>query len=137
MGPWWLYLLVFVFGYLTCKIFYFVREVRLGLVMVKISHCISLYCLVKAIEQLEYAKGLKKAEMISSGESVKNVQAYSMNFDDLIKSFKRRSVNDLINLHPPFYKDVVKFSDWDSAMNYLNTEGREYLQAFTKGPRYD
>ena len=137
MGPWWLYLLVFVFGYLTCKTFYFIKEVRLGLVMVKISQSISLYCLVKGIEQLEYAKGMKKAEMLRAGETDKNVKIYSTNFDLLIDSYKTKAINDIIQLHPEFYRDVIKFNDWNSAMIYLNTEGREYLQTFTKEVKND
>lgn len=137
MGPWWLYLIVFAFGYFTCKTFYFVREVRLGLIMLKVTHCIALYCLVKAYEQLEYAKNAKKNEMLSIGESEGNIKAYCLNFDELIHTFKRRSINDIINLHPSFYKDIIKFNDWDSAMSFLDTEGREYLNTFVKGKRYD
>jgi len=133
VGPWWLYLIVFVFGYVTCKLFYFVREVRMGLVMLKVSHCLSLYCLVKGIEHLTYTKNLRIAEMRDTGSSEKNIQAFSLNFDDEIGRFKRRSIREIINLHPAFYKDVIKFRDWDTAMEYLETEGKEYLKLIMRG----
>ena len=133
MGPWWLYLIVFLFGYLTCRIFYFVREVRIGLVMLKVSHCLSLYCLVKGIEHMEYARSLRVGEMRDTGVSERNIQAFNLNFDGEVERFKRRSVAQIVELHPSFYRDVVKFTDWETAMHYLETEGKEYLKLVMRG----
>jgi hypothetical protein len=129
---WWLYLIVFVFGYWTCKTFYFIKEARLGLTMVKISHCLSLYCLVRGIESLEYARSIRVFEMQETGVSERNVQAFNLNFDDEVKRYKDKAIRQIVDIHPSFYKDIVDFEDWESAMKYLNEEGTEYIKRFTK-----
>ena len=116
---WWLYLLVFAFGYLTCKTFYFLKEIRLGLVMLKISHCLSLYTIVRGVESLEYTKAMRLNELRLREESERNVKAYQLNFDAEIKLYKDKSVREIINMHPKFYRDLVEYDDWDSAMEYL------------------
>ncbi len=127
---WWLYLLVFAFGYLTCKTFYFLKEIRLGLVMLKISHCLSLYTIVRGVESLEYTKAMRLNELRLREESERNVKAYQLNFDAEIKLYKDKSVREIINMHPKFYRDLVEYDDWDSAMRFLNEEGIEYIKHF-------
>ena len=104
---WWLYLLVFAFGYLTCKTFYFLKEIRLGLVMLKISHCLSLYTIVRGVESLEYTKAMRLNELRLKEESERNVKAYQLNFDADIKLYKDKSIREIINMHPKFYRDLI------------------------------
>ena len=127
---WWLYLLVFAFGYLTCKTFYFLKEIRLGLVMLKISHCLSLYTIVRGVESLEYTKAMRLNELRLREESERNVKAYQLNFDAEIKLYKDKSIREIINMHPKFYRDLIEYDDWDSAMRFLNEEGIEYIKHF-------
>ena len=127
---WWLYPLVFVFGYFTCKTFYLFREVRVGLVMLKLSHYLSLYTLVKGIESLEYTKSIRIGEMRRTVESERNIKAYQLNFDADIKLYKDKSIREIINIHPKFYHDLFKYDDWESAMRLLNEEGIEYIKRF-------
>jgi hypothetical protein len=127
---WWLYLLVFAFGYLTCKTFYFLKEIRLGLVMLKISHCLSLYTIVRGVESLEYTKAMRLNELRLREESERNVKAYQLNFDADIKLYKDKSIREIINMHPKFYRDLIEYDDWDSAMRFLNEEGIEYIKHF-------
>ena len=129
---WWLYLIVFVFGYWTCKSFYFVREARLGLTMVKISHCLSLYCIVRGLENLEYARSIRVLEMRETGVSERNVQAFNLIFDETVQRYKDKAIRQIIGIHPSFYKDIVDFADWESAMEYLNGDGAEYIKPFMK-----
>ena len=127
---WWLYLLVFAFGYLTCKTFYFLKEIRLGLVMLKISHCLSLYTIVRGVESLEYTKAMRLNELRLKEESERNVKAHQLNFDAEIKLYKDKSIREIINMHPKFYRDLIEYDDWDSAMRFLNEEGIEYIKHF-------
>ena len=134
---WWLYLLVFAFGYFTCRTFYFLKEVRLGLVMLKLSHFLSLYTIVKGVENLEYTKSMRLDELRRKGESERNMDAYRNNFDIEIKLYKDKSIREIINIHPKFYRDLVKYTDWDSAMRFLNDEGIEYIKQFNQRNNYD
>ena len=132
---WWLYLLVFIFGYVTCKTFYFLKEVRLGLVMLRLSHYLSLYTISKGIENLEYTKAVRLNDLRLTNESEKNIEAFKLNFEDEIKLYKDRSIKEIINMHPKFYQDLVEYKDWNSAMQYLNNGGIEYIKHFNKRRR--
>jgi hypothetical protein len=33
-------------------------------------------------------------------------------------------------MHPKFYRDLIEYDDWDSAMRFLNEEGIEYIKHF-------
>ena len=35
------------------------------------------------------------------------------------------SINYLINMHPKFYRDSLKFEDWDSSMRFLKDKKEE------------
>ena len=127
---WWLYLLVFLFGYFTCRTFYFFREVRLGLVMLRLSHYLSLYTVVKGVESMEYAKATRINSMRLKEESDRNIEAYELNFSEEIKLYKDKAIREIINMHPKFYQDLLEYHDWDSAMRFLNEGGIEYIRHF-------
>ena len=126
---------MFVFGYLTCKVFYFLRSVRLSIVLIKLSQVISLAMLVRSIEHFSYARALRIRNMRASGESDHNIAAFQIRFDEELQKFKHASIKDLCDLHPSFYEDIVPFKDWDSAMFYLNNEGRLYMDKFIRSMR--
>lgn len=106
--------MVFVFGYVTCRTFYFVRANRISLSLIKLAHVIYLSATVKAIETLTNARFTAKMNDVEPYQST-NV------FDDEIKLLKDQSVTYLLQLHPKFYRDILKFDDWESSMRYLNT----------------
>ena len=124
--------MVFVFGYITCKTFYFLRELRLGLVMLKLSHYLSLYTIVRSVESLEYSKSMRIIAMRRADESEKNIKAYQLNFDTEIKLYKDKCIREIINIHPKFYRDMIQYDNWDSAMHFLNENGIEYIKHFNE-----
>ena len=128
---WWLYALTYIFGYVTCKTFYFYRETRTGLIMLRLSHYLSLFTVVKGIESMEYAKTLRIKEMVNTSQSEKNIKAFKINFDNELKLYKDKYIREVINTHPKFYKDIVKYDSWDSAMVFLQDGGMEYIKQFT------
>lgn len=129
---WWLYLLVFAFGYLTCKTFYFFSSVRLSLVLLKLSHSLSLYIIVRGVESLEYAKNVRVIEMKEIGESDRNIEAFVLNFEHEVKLYKDKAIREIVTMHPKIFQDVIDYDDWPSAMLFLNSEGREYIRKFTQ-----
>jgi hypothetical protein len=98
--------------------------------MLKISHCLSLYTIVRGVESLEYTKAMRLNELRLKEESERNVKAYQLNFDADIKLYKDKSIREIINMHPKFYRDLIEYDDWDSAMRFLNEEGIEYIKHF-------
>ena len=128
---WWLYALTYIFGYVTCKTFYFYSEPRTRLIMLRLSHYLSLFTVVKGIESMEYAKTLRIKEMVNTSQSEKNIKAFKINFDNELKLYKDKYIREVINTHPKFYKDIVKYDSWDSAMVFLQDGGMEYIKQFT------
>jgi hypothetical protein len=42
-----------------------------------------------------------------------------------IAILKDNSINYLINMHPKFYRESLKFEDWDSSMRFLKDKKQE------------
>ena len=113
MNIWFLHLLVFIFGYATCRTFYFLRANRISLSLIKLSHIIYLSTVIKSIETLIEAR---TTALVNNVEPTKSRDF----FEDEIKTLKENSVAYLLQLHPKFYRDILTFDDWESSMRYLN-----------------
>jgi hypothetical protein len=87
---------------------------------------------VRGLENLQYTKSTRVKEMHRAGDLERNIDAFTFNFDREIALYKQNAIRDIINNHPRFYKDIIAFDDWESAMVYLNIEGREYINKFNK-----
>lgn len=128
MGPWWLHLLVFIFGYTTCRTFYFLRSARLSLSLIKYSQIIYLSCMHKAIEHL--------SGILPMVEDANNIAPDDLRqkIDEQISILKNNSINYLINMHPKFYRENLIFDDWESSSNFLE-ENKEEAFNFWKHNR--
>ena len=125
MDPWWVYILVFIFGYTTCKTFYFARASRISLSLLLYSQIIYLSITVRILDKLldikAFTRGLRKS--VKEMSSVCN--EIDKKVDEEIAILKDNSINYLINMHPRFYRDSLKFEDWDSSMRYLKDKKQE------------
>lgn len=74
MGPWWLYLLVFIFGYLTHKTFYFFRSMRTSIGLIRISQLVSLNIMARSMEHYYYAHTAKIRQLTESGEDQETIR---------------------------------------------------------------
>jgi len=126
---WWIYLLTFVFGYVTCKTFYFIRALRTGLTLLQGAHVIYLSSLVKAMEHFSYAREMVLEHMLKTERGSTQISSFEMRFEDDIRLFKKRSIEVLLYCHPPFFRRMVEFKDWQSAMDFLQ-ENRESALRF-------
>ena len=45
--------------------------------------------------------------------------------DSEIAILKDNSINYLINMHPKFYRESLKFEDWNSSMRFLEDKKQE------------
>ena len=113
------YLLVFAFGYLTCKAIYFLRSSRLSLQTIKMSHLIYLSVIMKSIENLTTSRELLLEYLLRTNKSSNYITSFTINFDKQIKNIKQESIRSLIDIHPDFFKPFVEFEDWESSMVYL------------------
>ena len=126
-----LYFVTFIFGYLTCRIFYFFKTTRLSLMLLRVSHVVSLTILAKCIEEYAYAtytklKALNKTGVLPNDPIYKKVKAKS---EKKVEDFKQTSIATLLAVHPKQFLEITKFKDWPSAMDYLQ-ENREVATLF-------
>lgn len=117
---WSLFTITFILGYLTCKALYFFRAARLSLSVLRATHLMSTAILAKSMEDLHYARMFRMRHMAESGETEHNIDAFSIRTNQEIDYFKEKSIKNIIELHPQFFKHILEFEDWDSAMKYLN-----------------
>ena len=132
MDPWWLYLLVFVFGYLTHKTFYFFRSVRISIGLIRVSQLISLAVLAKSMENFYYShtycvRHLKETQM--DDVDIKNLRR---SFNVEISNYKERAIKEMLDLHPNFYEPIVDFHNWKSAMKHLENNRQFVLKILSQ-----
>jgi len=136
MGPWWLYLLVFVFGYLTHKTFYFLRSVKVSIGLVRVAQLISLAVLAKSMENFYYSHTSRLRQMRENEESEKNIKDVRRSFNVEISSYKERAIKEMLDLHPNFYRPIIDFDNWNSAMKYLE-ENKQFILNLLKKEKND
>ena len=126
MGPWWLYLLVFMFGYLTHKTFYFFRAHKISIGLIRVSQLVSLAVLARSMENFYYSHTARLRYMRESNENERDIKDVRRSFNAEIGEYKERAIREMLDLHPAFYNPIVDFEDWKSAMKYLE-ENKEYV----------
>ncbi len=128
MGPWWLYLLVFMFGYFTHKAFYFFRSIKISIGLIKVSQLISLAVLAKSMENFYRSHTARLRQMKEQNESDKDIKDVRRSFNMEIKNYKENAIKQMLNLHPNFYDPIVEFDNWKSAMKHLEDNRHFVLQ---------
>jgi len=125
VDPWWMYTLVFIFGYITCRTFYFIRASRISLSLLVYSQIIYLSAMVKILDNLMTIRYFSNHVRKSFKEMSSVCNEVEKNVDTEISILKDNSINYLINMHPKFYRDSLKFEDWDSSMRFLKDKKEE------------
>jgi len=120
MEYWLLGSLTFVFGYLTCATFYFLRSARVSVVLMRSSHVIYLSSLMKAVETLVYAREIMREHMLRSEKTSAEISTFEYRFEQDVSHLRHRSVEILQSLHPEPFRNMIKFEDWNGAMEYLS-----------------
>jgi len=116
---WLLYVLTFVFGYITCKTFYFLRATRLSMMVVKGAHVVYLSAMIKALENLAHSREIMLEHMLKGNQDATQISSFELKFEEDVKHFKERSVHLLAALHPKFFAQMMEFEDWSSASTFL------------------
>ena len=126
-----LHLLTFLFGYVTCRTFYFVKSSRISVRLLKVMHVVSLGILVKCIEEYSYAESQKLLALLKCGvtEQDEVYKKIVREHEQDLEPFKMRSIAIIHALHPDYFKPTIEFDDWDSAMKYLR-DNKNIAQTF-------
>ena len=125
-----LYVSLFLFGYITCFLFYFGKGVNIYMHLTKSSLLLSLFIVVRALEHYSYAKQARIIAMKKNGCNDQTISAIQNKFDEEIKFFKDSYAKDLCDAQDatPYYRH---FENWDTAMNFLDSNAGQ-LKDFIK-----
>ena len=129
---WVFYFLLFFFGFVTSRTFYFIKGARLCITLIKIAQVISLGMLAKSMEHFQYAKTCRLNQMALSDESVHNMEAFEYQIDDDVKYFKDKAIQKMVECHKGFFDELVDFKDWTTAMKYLEENKKAALIFFKR-----
>ena len=117
---WLLYILVFLFGYITCRTFYFFSAARTSINLIRITQLVSLLIFSKSLEHFAYAKSTRLHIMKQNDESDHNVNAFVTAFEQEVEAFKFKGIKSMIDYHSSYFAELLEFNDWPTAMKYLD-----------------
>jgi|TARA_Y100000114_G_scaffold113679_1_gene107626 hypothetical protein len=81
--------------------------------------------MVRIVEKLLEMKRFSNNIQKSVKEMAPACNDINKKVDNEISILKDNSINYLINMHPKFYRDSLKFKDWDSSMQFLGNNKQE------------
>mgnify|MGYP003649801152 CR=1 FL=1 len=129
----WLFgLLTFIFGYATCRTFYFVRSVRISLMLQRASQVIYLSSMIKAIEYLAQSREIMLEYLLRSERGSGMISSFEYRFDQDVKHIKKQSIETFRDIQPEFFKSRVDFQDWESAMQFLNNNSTDVFNFWSQ-----
>jgi hypothetical protein len=128
---WMLHLLVFVFGYVTCKTFYFLRSTRTSIITLQKAQTCALYIAVCALEHYSTAQEFRIQIMKENDYSEQNIQAFKYRVDGHVVKLKAKFIKQIIEAHDKVFKDIIEFTDWPTAMVFLG-KNKKTVQNFIK-----
>lgn len=116
---WLLYLLIFIFGYVTCQTFYFFKNTRLSLLLLRACHLIYLSSVMKAVENMYYARGIVLEQMLLTNKTSAQISTFELLHEEEVRALKDKSIESLKALHPQFFQPMIEFENWQEADEYL------------------
>jgi len=111
--------LVFIFGYITCKTFYFLNATRVSLKLLKSSRVAYLLMAAKIVEQYAVSEYSMKRYLKESQQDEEVIKAFKIKFEQDLEDFKNSTIQDIIHNTPPTFRENLEFDDWRSAMRFL------------------
>jgi hypothetical protein len=133
MDIWWLHALVFIFGYTTCKTFYFLNTARISLKLIKSSRVIYLLMAVRAIENYLMSERMMNKYLKETKQDKDTVKSFEDKCVLEIEHFKKKTIEQLLLQTPDAFKPGLEFDDWRTAMNHLQQHKEEALDFWRMG----
>lgn len=129
---WWLYVLVFVFGYLTCKTFYFFRTIRMSLSLLRMAQVIYLSTIIKSLEYFSYSKEITLEHMLKTEKNSAQISSFQYRFSEEERLLKTKSIDVLGSYHTGPFRAAIEFKDWTTAMEFLTNNRDSALNFWRK-----
>ena len=112
---------------------------RMGVLIIKLSHIISLTILSRCIEAYSHATYTKLRALSKTGvvPGSKIYQKVKEDDEAELGRFKEKIVASIVAVHPERFKTLVTFNDWNGAMNYLEENRQVALLFLMEGEDLD
>lgn len=127
MDIWFLHALVFIFGYVTCKTFYFLNTARISLKLIKSSRIIYLLMAARAVENYIMSERIMKKRLNESEEDRETIKSFENKCISELENFKSQAIQNLMLHTPDAFKPGLEFDDWKTAMLHLQRHKQEAL----------
>ena len=114
-----LYLLVFLFGFITHRTFHAYIGAKTGSLIFLHCKLISLLVLLRALEQYNFTKAHLSLQMKQKGLSDNDVAAFNTLIDNDIDNFKKHAIKQINKQIPDYLQTLESFYNWDEAMLYV------------------
>lgn len=125
--------MVFIFGYVTCKTFYFLNTTRLSLKLIKSSRVIYLLMASRAVENYIMSETIMKKYLAKNNENGDATRAFEDKCASELEHFKVIAIKQLISQTPDAFKPGLEFDDWNTAMLHLQRHREEALNFWRMG----
>ena len=118
------YLFVFMFGYITHSLLSYILKLGNGMLMTKQAVNDSLTIIIHMNKRITEFNEFKYFSMRKMGKEPDEIE-FQKKYDDVeMKSMRETMVRNLITRIPRRYSSIFEFRDWNSALNYYNTENK-------------
>lgn len=84
--------------------------------------------MIKALENLSYSREIMLEHMILTEKGSFEISSFESKFDGEATHLKDKSIQVLLALHPEFFRKMVEFEDWNSAVKYAEQYREEILK---------
>ena len=133
MDIWFLHALVFIFGYVTCKTFYFLNTARISLKLIKSSRIIYLLMAVRAVENYLMSERMMNKYLKEAEQDESTIKVFEHKCKHEIEHFKKKTIEQLLLQTPDAFRPGLEFDDWNTAMAHLQQHKREALDFWRMG----
>ena len=133
MDIWWLHALVFIFGYITCKTFYFLNTARISLKLIKSSRIIYLLMAVRAVENYVISEKVMKKRFSQIDKDSEEINKFENKCTEELEYFKKEAIEELLRQTPDAFKPGLEFDNWETAMLHLQRHKQEALNFWRMG----
>jgi len=119
----------FIIAFLSGVLFHVVWNALINMgytiIMMKGAMKDCIMFMAKNLQNVYEIKYLKEEAMRLAGRDEKYIEWQRKIDEKEIRSLKTTCIRNFINALPPKYNHLIKFHDWDSAMEYLNNANKE------------
>jgi hypothetical protein len=84
-----------------------------------------LLMLLQIAEDVSFVQAIKKKHMVHQNMSLMQIRDLEQFDNKTLTNWKESVIMGIVNKAPPHFRSMLPFTDWDSAMRYMNKALKE------------